>query len=80
MNNPKQKKKRHSSILALLPALLIGALCGILTVFFSESYAEKHGGSSPLYMLLMLAFLCVSLYIHLILHELGHLIFGLMSG
>jgi len=55
--------------------MLSGAMVGIMVVLFMFRHAEEG-----VYPLLMLAIVFISLYIHLILHEAGHLIFGLLSG
>ena len=54
---------------------LSGALVGAGVMLYIMKHAEKG-----MNLLLVLAIALVPLYIHLILHEAGHLIFGLLSG
>lgn len=75
-----KKKKRPSTFLALLPSMLIGAFCGLSMVIFSEEYAEKSGLDPLLLLLSSLLFLIAAVYLQTIVHELGHLVFGLLSG
>ncbi len=77
--NEKKKKTDWRQYIALAFFALIGFLCGLLYMI-RESDAEK-----PFYMeLLSLAILFFGIYavisVQLILHEAGHLVFGLLSG
>lgn len=79
----KQKKKRilWQQYVGMAFLLLVGAACGIVMV----SYLEGLGGERLLHEeLLILGGLFLGMYaallLHMILHEAGHLIFGLLSG
>jgi len=78
MKKDKKKKEKVSSLLVLLPSLIIGALCGLLITRYIDLPQDEGGGF--LSVLLLFAILIVSLYMHIILHEAGHLICGLLSG
>ena len=78
MKKDKKKKEKVSSLLVLLPSLIIGALCGLLITRYIDLPHDEGGGF--LSVLLLFAILIVSLYMHIILHEAGHLICGLLSG
>ena len=58
---------------------LSGAMVGIATALFVLRNVEEDGSILMMF-IFALAIAFVSLYIHLILHEAGHLIFGLLSG
>ena len=74
----KENKKRASALLPLLPAGIIGILCGLVITRYMD-LPTAEGGGLPSVLLLFLA-LIVSLYMQIILHEAGHLICGLLSG
>ena len=78
MKKDKKKKEKVSSFLVLLPALIIGALCGLLITRYIDLPRDEGGGF--LSVLILFAILIASLYMHIILHEAGHLICGLLSG
>ncbi len=73
-----KKEKRPSAILALLPSIVIGVLCGLLITRYMDLPASEGGGFFSV--LLLFVFLIVGLYLQIILHEMGHLICGLLSG
>lgn len=62
--------------------MLIGAACGILMVRFVEQGANEEASLfekiGPLFVLFV--GLYVGIFLHLIIHEAGHLVFGLKSG
>lgn len=62
-------------------AILIGVICGIMIVFYLDKY---NVGASSYQELLSLAVLLLSIYVafffHVIVHEAGHLVFGLLTG
>lgn len=77
-----KKKKKKQSILLLLSFILIGVFCG----FFMAMYLDKNttDGMSKGEELLQVAFLFAGMYvammIQIVIHEAGHLIFGLLTG
>ena len=76
----KAKKKRNSQQwIAVVLYTLIGAVCGILTVRFFDRHKLTTAQE-----ILIFALLIVSAYaamlIQIIIHEGGHLIFGLLTG
>lgn len=80
---PKAKKKRNwAQILAIALYLPIGMIGGLMMV----KYAERIGAFdlSPvkkyLFFIVYLLLFYLSVYVDVILHEAGHLIFGLISG
>jgi len=76
----KKKKTAWGGILMMLLYLLVGGFCGILIMRYLDA-AELHGlGSYLLVFALMLAGMYLVMYLQIILHEGGHLFFGLLSG
>ena len=77
-----KRKKPWQQYIGILFFMMIGACCGILMMEYMERLRETgiSGGEA----LLMLAVLFVGMYaaifIQIIVHELGHLLFGLMTG
>ena len=82
MNEKKKKKGQWQQWLFMGFFVLIGAVCGVLMVHFAEQNTTE--GSSlweellPLVVLFVGMF--VGMYLQLIIHEAGHLVFGLLSG
>ena len=78
----KKKKKGQWQWLFMGFFVLIGAVCGVLMAHFADQNATE--GSSfweellPLVVLFVGMF--VGMYLQLIIHEAGHLVFGLLSG
>ena len=82
MNEKKKKKGQWQQWLFMGFFVLIGAVCGVLMAHFADQNATE--GSSLLEELLPLVVLFVGMYVgmflQLISHEAGHLVFGLLSG
>ena len=74
------KKSKKTSLKKYLPMLffvLIGAVCGVLMV----EYISRAGPERPLVSLVILFIaMYAAILMQLILHEFGHLVFGLISG
>ena len=76
-----KKKIVWQQYIAMAFMILIGAFCGIIMVL----YIDKPSADTPMYQeVLSFAMLFLGLYValifHIILHEAGHLVFGLMTG
>ena len=82
MKEKKKKKGQWQQWLFMGFFVLIGAVCGVLMARFAEQNVTE--GSSLWEELLPLVVLFVGLfvgmYLQLIIHEAGHLVFGLLSG
>ena len=74
------KKNKNSSLKKYLPMaffVMIGAVCGVVMV----NYIRQIAPDRPLIALIvMLVALYAAILVHMIIHEGGHLIFGLVSG
>lgn len=82
-NNQKKKKKgKWQQWVGMGFFMLIGAVCGILMVHFTEQGASADRSAHEELLTIAGLFLgmYVSIYAHLIIHEAGHLVFGLKSG
>jgi len=80
------EKQKKSSLISLLIFILIGAAAGFIIAFYSTKIS---GGPNPvkndflwfmLNLVLILFILIASIYVQIVLHEAGHLVFGLLSG
>lgn len=76
-----KKKTNWQQYVGFVFAIFIGVICGILIV----SYIDKFNSDTSSYQkLLSLAGLLLSIYVafffHVIVHEAGHLVFGLLTG
>lgn len=82
MKEKKKKKGQWQQWLFMGFFVLIGAVCGVLMARFADQNATED--SSLIEELLPLAALFVGMYVgmflQLIIHEAGHLVFGLLSG
>lgn len=76
----KNKKSRLSPsyVLTLLICIAIGALAGMLLPSYFDLVPENH--TTPIALAILVAYVAGSLYISIILHEGGHLVFGLITG
>lgn len=82
--NRKEKKRRQSGskYAAMLFFMLIGAVCGFVMVNYLDSVLayELPFREYILVLLLLLAGLYAAIFIQILIHESGHLVFGLLSG
>lgn len=77
----KKKKLVWQQYIGTAFMMLIGAICGVVMI----SYLDKSTADTPLYQeLLSLVGLFLGMYValffHMIVHEAGHLVFGLLTG
>ncbi|MBE6926712.1 MAG: M50 family metallopeptidase [Ruminococcaceae bacterium] len=81
MKNEK-KKGQWQQWLVMGIFVLIGAVCGILMIEFTEQTAAEETSSLERMVtsLTLLLGLYVSFFLHTCLHEAGHLVFGLRTG
>lgn len=83
MKNGQKKKKKGQWQRWVVKGflLLVGAGCGMLMVLFVEGAAADQPLHRDLLALAGLSFgMYVSIFAHMIIHEAGHLVFGLKSG
>lgn len=83
MKNPENKKKQNwGTYIAMAFFMVIGAVCGILIVQFTENaFSETISiGQKLFFIAFLFVLMYVAIFLQLILHEAGHLVFGLMTG
>lgn len=78
----KRKTRKGNKYLSVLLFMLIGAACGVLMAIYLEAISK---GDMPLgkYIVvfgLMLIAMYAAAFLQIIIHETGHLVFGLLSG
>ena len=79
--NKRQKKFVWQQYIGMAFMMLIGAICGFIMVL----YIDRSSADTPIYQeILSLVGLFLGMYValffHMIIHEAGHLVFGLMTG
>ena len=76
------KKKNSGQLLMILIYLMLGAVCGLLMIMTVDSvYTDTlSAGKYLMIFALTLVFLYAAILLQIIIHELGHLVFGLLSG
>ena len=82
MISKKKKKIQWQQYIGVLFFMMIGAICGFLMITYIEStIGDGADLSENLFTLVSLfVFMYVGFFLHIIIHEGGHLIFGKMSG
>ena len=76
------KKGQWKQVLALVPFLLIGAICGVMMVRYLDRIVTPGSsmGTEVLSMLALFLLMYVGIFLQIIVHEAGHLVFGLLTG
>ena len=75
------KKKSGVSpayVITLILCLAIGALSGLLVPYYFDSVPEEH--TTALALAILVVYVVLAIYSSIILHEGGHLVFGLLTG
>ena len=82
MSQKETKKKKIGQLLIPVCFVLIGAACGILFMKFLDGpeTAGASRGDKILKILVALVSMCAALILQIIIHEAGHLVFGLLTG
>lgn len=75
-NKTKSKKKSWQKYISIIAFIFLGGLMGYVTV----GYADSFGHTSPFAGLFLWLMMFVAFFVHIIVHEAGHLVFGLLSG
>lgn len=62
--------------------LIGGGFCGYLMAWYMDAYhvAGEYPGNDLLHLGVMFLLICAAIYVQIILHEAGHLLFGLITG
>ena len=82
MAKEKKKQTAKGHLISICFYTVLGVILGLAMISFVEwQLPDGFGSSEKAYRIcVMLVFLYLSFFIHIVLHETGHLIFGLMSG
>ena len=82
MKEKKKKKGQWQQWLFMGFFVLIGAVCGVLMARFADQNVTENSSLIEELLPLMVLFvgMYVGIYLQLIIHEAGHLVFGLLSG
>ena len=82
MAKEKKKQSVKGHLISICFYTVIGVILGLAMISFVEwQLPEGIASGEKVYRIcVMLVFLYLALFIHIMLHEAGHLIFGLMSG
>ena len=82
MSKKETKKRKSGQILIPACFVLLGAGCGILIMKFlgKPGTAGTSGGEKILKILVLVVSMYIALLLQIIIHEAGHLVFGLLTG
>ena len=77
-----KKKTTWQQNIATVFFMLIGAVCGFLMMMYIDRYLGEDAKTHEVILSLLGLFvgMYAAIFVHLIIHEAGHLIFGLLSG
>lgn len=79
--NKKKKKLAWQQYIGFVFAILIGAVCGVVIVMFLEGLGDDAPTHEVITSILALFLgMYIAFFFHTIIHEAGHLIFGLLTG
>lgn len=76
----KKKKCDWQQYIVLFFYILIGGLCGFLMVRFIDNMPPMPLWEELLWLIGLLAMMYIAIMVQMIIHEAGHLLFGLLSG
>lgn len=75
-------KKKKDEVIARVMMMAVGAVCGIFVILSADPEKLFGSGISGFGMHLIICMLCIfaAYFVQAVIHEAGHLIFGLLSG
>ena len=78
----KKNKQQWQKYISVVVLFVIGVICGILMVRHMESINEMDQslGESLLSLAPLILLMYVAIFLQIIIHEFGHLVFGLLTG
>ena len=77
MDTKKKKSQLHKNILFFALSIGIGLVLGILSAVFLPNSIGEWSFS---HVFIGILFFCTAYFLHILIHELGHLLFGLLTG
>lgn len=75
-----RKKRFWQKYAGVAFMMLIGAICGVVIAEFSADSASGSLGSGLISLAALFAGMYLAIMFHIIIHEAGHLLFGLLTG
>lgn len=76
----KKKKLDFSRYMGACITIVVGFLCGLIFVHYNNYIPKEHLWEKLIWPLGMLVVLYLAMFFHMIIHETGHLVFGLLTG
>ena len=77
-NKCKQKNTNAGFVLAMLICVAIGICAGLMMPKYFDAVPENHG--TPIALAILVVYVVIAFYGAIILHESGHLVFGILTG
>ena len=76
------KNKKRDRLIANLMMMGVGAVCGLFMIFSADAEKVLEGTARDfmMHMITCMIFIFVAYFIQAVIHEAGHLIFGLLTG
>ena len=75
-----KKKKGFSRYIGVLVGVVLGLIIGITTRPYLNNLSGDLSQYRGLFPLMVIIFLLIAFFFHIIVHEAGHLVFGLLTG
>ncbi len=79
VNGTKVRKTNWKKYIIMVLALLFGGACGYFMAMYADVAAGQDGSQAGFLVLLLLS-LYVAVCLQIVIHEAGHLVFGLLTG
>lgn len=76
----KNKKLNFSRYMGAFITIVVGFVCGLIFVHYNNNIPKDHLWEKLIWPLGMLIVLYLAMLFHMIVHETGHLVFGLLTG
>ena len=82
MKKQKKRKINWGQWIMMISFMLIGGICGILMMEYIDKFnaAEKSSAENITTLILLFLGMYVAMFLQIIIHEGGHLVFGLLTG
>lgn len=74
-------KKRKSEVISVMIMLCIGGICGYFAaMLFDQMSLFQHNQNYFVFFILIIIMLYIAFFLQIIIHECGHMIFGILTG
>lgn len=83
MGNEKKNEKKKGKLGTILALIVFYIICGAIGYAvgaLEKDYISTDWKENAIFMVVLILMLCLTFFLHLIVHEGGHLVFGLLSG